>query len=176
MRGVEGIGAELRDRGGDVRCRRIDRIAVLMLALGAGAAAGMALAPGAAASSQTQGAESAAQDSARRRTVWEGVYTEAQAERGKKACTVSSVSTVMAPILGGNPADEVPALVFDAFLMTWRDRTVKDLFDRISRSMPHDSPGSLSSRAYVDIVSYILEANQFPVEPASSNRRASSRL
>ena len=121
-------------------------------------------------SSQTPGgAESSTQESVRR-TVWDGVYTEAQGARGKKAYG-QSCEYCHGPDPGGNPADEVPALVFDAFLMTWRDRTVKDLFDRISRSMPHDGPGSLSSRAYVDIVSYILEANQFPggtreLEPA----------
>ena len=61
LRVSKGSPRNARPRQG-FRCRRIDQIAVLMLALGAGAAAGMPSAPGAAASSQTQGAESAAQD------------------------------------------------------------------------------------------------------------------
>jgi cytochrome c553 len=95
------------------------------------------------------------------RTVWDGVYTEAQAGRGRSEY-LRSCEGCHGSDLGGSSADEVPSLAFESFLTTWRGRTLKDLFARISRSMPHDSPGSLSQRAYIDVLSYILQANGFP--------------
>jgi hypothetical protein len=98
---------------------------------------------------------------ASRQSVWDGVYTAEQAARGERdygrACERCHNSS-----LEGNPQDEVPALTSDHFVEQWSERTVKDLFDRIKRSMPLDQPDSLTTRAYVDIVAYILSVNQFP--------------
>ncbi len=83
---------------------------------------------------------------AERRSVWDGVYTEAQASRGRKedegACERCHKSN-----LGGDPVEEVPPLVWDTFMVQWSNRTVKDLVDRISGSMPPDEPGGLTRRA-----------------------------
>ena len=49
------------------------------------------------------------------------------------------------------PVDEIPALAWDAFLLHWNDKTIKDLYDSIKRSMPQDKPGSLNARAYADV-------------------------
>ena len=102
-------------------------------------------------------------------SVWNGVYTGAQAARGAarygqycEACHGTD--------LGGNQADEIPALVWDTFMLRWSERTVKDLVDSISRSMPADKPASLSPRVYVDIVAYLLEANKFPSGSAELDR------
>ena len=57
---------------------------------------------------------------------------------------------------------EIPALSLDSFMTAWNGRTVKDLFDTVKRSMPKDKPGSLGTGAYVDVVSYLLQANKFP--------------
>jgi len=48
------------------------------------------------------------------------------------------------------------------FVEQWQGKTVKDLFDLIKRSMPADQPDSLTTRAYVDIVAYLMSANHFP--------------
>ena len=48
------------------------------------------------------------------------------------------------------------------FVEHWQGKTLKDLFDVIKRSMPADEPDSLTTRAYVDIVAYLLSANHFP--------------
>ena len=56
----------------------------------------------------------------------------------------------------------MPALAGDHFREQWGGRSVKELFDLIKRSMPSDAPDSLTTRAYVDIVAYMLSANQFP--------------
>jgi hypothetical protein len=39
---------------------------------------------------------------------------------------------------------------------------VADLFDKISRAMPADKPGTLSRNEYADIVAYLLESNKHP--------------
>jgi cytochrome c5 len=102
-----------------------------------------------------------AQDPAPKRSVWDGVYSEEQARRGENQYTRFCEACHGAD-LSGNQVDEVPALTWDAFLMQWNDRTVKDLFDSIKRAMPRDNPGSLNLRAYVDVIAYLLQANRFP--------------
>jgi cytochrome c5 len=96
-----------------------------------------------------------------KRSVWDGVYSEEQARRGETQYGRFCESCHGAD-LSGNQVDEVPALTWDAFLMQWNDRTVKDLFDSVKRSMPRDNPGSLNLRAYVDVIAYLLQANKFP--------------
>lgn len=94
-------------------------------------------------------------------TIWSGVYSAAQARRGLLAYS-SSCEHCHGQNLTGNPTDEVPSLVADAFMFHWRGRTVQDLHARISKSMPSDAPGSLDAGTYVDLVAYVLEANGFP--------------
>ena len=96
-----------------------------------------------------------------RQSVWDGVYTDDQAARGE-AHYARSCESCHGADLSGNPVDEIPALAWDAFLMHWNDKTIKDLFDSIKRSMPQDKPGSLNARAYVDVIAYILRVNKFP--------------
>jgi cytochrome c len=93
------------------------------------------------------------------KSVWDAVYTDAQASRGKEvygrecgACHLDS--------LGG--ADMAPGLAGEAFLTTWNDLSVGDLFERIRISMPQDNAAGLTRQQYVDIVAYILQANKFP--------------
>lgn len=57
---------------------------------------------------------------------------------------------------------DVPPLADAAFLREWSGRTVGDLFDLIKMTMPENAPGTLSDRAYADLVAYILQANGFP--------------
>jgi cytochrome c553 len=96
-----------------------------------------------------------------KRSVWDGIYTEEQARRGEiqygRTCEMCHGSD-----LSGNEVEEVPALVWDAFLTNWSGRTVKDFVESISRSMPRDKPGSLSARAYAELAAYILQVNKFP--------------
>jgi quinoprotein glucose dehydrogenase len=96
-----------------------------------------------------------------KRSVWDGVYTDDQARRGEAQYSRNCEACHGAD-LSGNPVQEIPALVFDAFLTQWSERTVKDLFDTIKRSMPRDNPGGLNARAYVDLIAYVLQANKMP--------------
>lgn len=92
-------------------------------------------------------------------TVWNGVYTSAQAERGKQAYGQQCASC-HGPSLAG--IDVAPALTGNTFQSNWNNTSAADLFDRIHTTMPLSDPGSLSSKTVSDIEAYILQANGFP--------------
>jgi mono/diheme cytochrome c family protein len=93
------------------------------------------------------------------RSVWDGVYTQQQANRGG-ALYGQECSGCHGESLTG--ADEAPALSGGAFLANWDGLTVGDLFERIRISMPADRPGKLNREKIADILSYILNFNRFP--------------
>ena len=93
--------------------------------------------------------------------MWDGVYTDDQARRGERQYSRNCEGCHGAD-LAGDPVQEIPSLVFDAFLTRWSDRTVKELLETIRRSMPRDTPGALNGRAYVDVIAYLLQANMMP--------------
>jgi quinoprotein glucose dehydrogenase len=94
------------------------------------------------------------------RSVWDGIYSDAQAVRGKAAYQQECASCHL-DTLGG--ADMAPGLVGEAFLKTWNDLTVGELFERVRISMPQDKPAALPRQQYTDIVAYMLQVNHFPV-------------
>jgi hypothetical protein len=106
-------------------------------------------------------AVAAAQAPAAKQSVWDGVYTDAQASRGERTYGRSCEQCHGAD-LAGDPVMEIPALSLDAFMTSWNGKTIKDLFDTVKRSMPKDKPGSLGTGSYIDVLSYLLQANKFP--------------
>jgi S-disulfanyl-L-cysteine oxidoreductase SoxD len=93
------------------------------------------------------------------RSVWDGVFTEAQAGRGK-ALYGRECASCHGDTLGGG--ESAPPLVGDGFLANWNGLTVGDLYDRIRVSMPQDNPGRLTRQQDADILAYLLAFNQFP--------------
>ena len=91
------------------------------------------------------------------RSVWDGVYTLAQAKRGalKSGLCTSCHGDSFEGLLG-------PELAGPAFAEKWAGRTVGDLFDLMRLTMPDDSPGSLAREEYVDLIAYILAVNKYP--------------
>lgn len=102
---------------------------------------------------------SASHGQAPARTVWDGVYTAAQAERGRIAYTQSCASCHADDLRGRSTA---PSLVEESFLFLWSDMSVGDLFERTRLLMPSDRPGSLPSPTYADIIAFIVSKNGFP--------------
>jgi cytochrome c len=97
------------------------------------------------------------------RTVWDGVYTASQAERGRSSYLQSCVSCHRDDLRGDNTA---PSLVGESFLFLWGDMSVGELSARIQKIMPPDRPGSLTPQTYVDIIAFILQKNAFPAGSA----------
>ena len=94
-------------------------------------------------------------------SVWDGVYLEEQATRGKDQYEYNC-GTCHIHDLTGDSIKDIPPLAGDDFLATWNGKTVQELLEYMSTNMPADSRGSLAASTYADIVSYVLKANGFP--------------
>src|SRR5215471_18247166 len=101
-----------------------------------------------------------AQSDAREQTVLDGVYSNAQAERGRvfytthcAACHGSSLEGVSAPPLTGT-----------RFIERWREGMLDPLYDFIRERMPFGRPASakpIPDNEYLDILTYILKVNGY---------------
>jgi cytochrome c5 len=91
------------------------------------------------------------------KSVWDGVFTKQQADRGKeaysRACTYCHRDD-----LSGNE-DGAPALRGAVFSERWKDRPLSEFYFVLRETMPQDEPASLTAQAYVDIISFILSGN-----------------
>jgi mono/diheme cytochrome c family protein/SAM-dependent methyltransferase len=97
------------------------------------------------------------------RTVWDGVYTEAQAARGAALFDRECAQCHGPAGAGGGMA---PALVDAAFLANYDGQTVGDLFDRNKTTMPVGREGQLSPQQNADITAFMLQTNKFPAGDA----------
>ena len=93
------------------------------------------------------------------RSVWDGVYTEAQAKRGADLFDRECANCHGPAGAGGRRA---PALVGPAFSANYDGQTVGDLFDRNRTSMPVGREGQLSAQQNADITAFMLQVNKFP--------------
>src|SRR5262245_24711681 len=89
------------------------------------------------------------------RTVWDGVYTAAQADRGRGFYSEHCAKCHGGDLQGG----EGRALTGDRFWTSWQETTVDRLLGHVSTNMPHSEDGSLKgtlgAAVYADIVAYI---------------------
>ncbi len=99
------------------------------------------------------------------KTVWDGVYTAAQAARGQRQYDMSCRSCHQEGPRTG-----------ETFMRDWQGTGVDQLFDQIKKTMPAGAPASLSDSAYLDLVSYILQVNAFPAGGAELNTAAGIRI
>ncbi len=92
------------------------------------------------------------------RTVWDGVYTVEESERGQAAFELSCASCHS----GEDGSEPGPEFTGTAFMERWREYNLGSLFGLIRDTMPRDTPAQLPDRTYLDIVARILAANSFP--------------
>jgi mono/diheme cytochrome c family protein len=93
------------------------------------------------------------------KSIWDGVFTDAQATRGKALYAESCASCHGGELTGGEMA---PPLAGGEFMAGWDGLTIGDLFERVRISMPQNAPGSLSGQQNADILSFMFSANKFP--------------
>jgi cytochrome c len=98
------------------------------------------------------------QGSAAAKSIWDGVFTEAQATRGQERYRASCAACHAEDLLGA----QGPALVGQAFLDRWAGSSVFDMAQVIKQSMPQEAPDSLGLPTYVDIVAFLLKSNGGP--------------
>jgi mono/diheme cytochrome c family protein len=96
-----------------------------------------------------------AQDTPR---IWQGVYTTAQAERGKAVFSTTCLRC-HGEDLGGTTA---PALKGDRFQSSWGGDVLESLFTKVRDTMPPNFGTILDAQVKLDIVTYILQVNGFP--------------
>jgi mono/diheme cytochrome c family protein len=92
-------------------------------------------------------------------TVWDGVYTDAQAERATATfgSTCSRCHSLTEDGSGARP------LTGTKFWEGYTQKTVGDLLKYVSANMPNGAAaGSLSASTYNDLVALILKSNGFP--------------
>ena len=92
-------------------------------------------------------------------TVWDGVYTLDQAERGQDLVD-QHCATCHGSNLRGSPG--APAIAGVEFLYGWDGRNLKELLDYMHAAMPPGQPGLLTDASYIDVMATMLRASGFP--------------
>lgn len=99
-----------------------------------------------------------AADAAPARSVWDGVYSAAQAAQGEK-----QYQQVCQRCHGTDTrAGEEVSLWGDEFWKSWREDTLDNLYHYVSANMPNDEPATLKTDQYLDVIAYVLGKNGLP--------------
>jgi quinoprotein glucose dehydrogenase len=94
-----------------------------------------------------------------RKGIWDGVFTAAQAERGKAALLQNGCNGCHGAELEGGRG---PALKGERFITQWENGSLNRLFLKIRETMPPLNAEQVTPAAKVDIVAYLLQVNGFP--------------
>lgn len=92
------------------------------------------------------GAVVLAQTTSPARSVRDGVYSSAQADRGGAVYEEKCTSCHASRMWGSD----------------WTTRSLWDIYDTVSNYMPQDNPGSLGPQQSRDVIAYILKTNKLP--------------
>ena len=104
------------------------------------------------------------------KTVWSGIYTDTQAQRGEQVFKGECSYCHRDDLSGGffdNGVGRAPALAgpraFESsFTERWKDTTLAEMVAAVASTMPQEKPASLTLQAYVDVVAYLLSKNSVP--------------
>ena len=102
--------------------------------------------------------------------VWDGVYTEAQAERGKALYMEKCVQCHGSELMGGGAgAGPLQGATFNG---NWNGVPLGDMLERLRQSMPLDKPATLSRQQCADVLAFIFSVNKFPAGKTELSRQA----
>src|SRR5262245_44781148 len=102
-------------------------------------------------------------------SVWDGIYTEEQAKRGRALYSETCAACHAAKPTAGEMA---LALADTDFTSNWSGRSVDDLFERIKVTMPANNAGSLSRQQTADILAFVFSISRFPAGTSELVREA----
>lgn len=105
-------------------------------------------------------AEEPTEQTPKARSVRDGVYTQAQAARGRAVYNEKCVECHKEDLRGDQQM--TPSLIGIAFTFRWQDKTLYDYFVGMRDTMPQSDPGSLGEAVYADLVAYVLSAVGYP--------------
>jgi cytochrome c len=97
-------------------------------------------------------------------SVWSGVYTAAQSQRGEEThADVCAICHGRRLNGAGNPEmPPSPAIAGTSFVRKWSGRTVAALFLYVRQTMPPDSPGTLTDQQALDAIAHMFAASKMP--------------
>jgi len=104
------------------------------------------------------------------KSVWDGVYTEAQAKRGE-AIYFERCVRCHGPMLQGG-TDGAGPLTGPTFNANWNGVPLDQMIDRVRASMPLDKPMTLSRQQTVDVMTFVFSANKIPAGKTELPRQA----
>ena len=96
------------------------------------------------------------------RDIWDGVYSAAQAERGKPSFVAACGRCHNNALVG---SDRAPALKGEAFWKTWENDSIDKLFTKIRDTMPQGGIDTVTDATKLDILAFVLAANDIPAGP-----------
>jgi len=99
--------------------------------------------------------------SAERKTIWNGVYTDAQATTGQPIYEEFCRGCHGVNLEGG-ASQGAPPLRGEKFMENWREDNLGSLFTKIRTTMPRRDSKVLTDGEALHLVAYILRANEFP--------------
>jgi len=98
-------------------------------------------------------------------SVWDGVYTESQAQRGQSLYS-GTCGACHGRRLNGAPEDpdmvSTPPLARARFLRVWEGRSLATLFEYTRVTMPAGNPASLTNEEFIDVIAYMLFVSGIP--------------
>jgi mono/diheme cytochrome c family protein len=103
------------------------------------------------------------------KSVWQGIYTVEQAERGAGIYAQRCGACHGAAL---NGTGEAPPLIGGEFVSHWDTMTVGDLYDRVRTTMPQNDPMSMTREEYADVLAFLLKTNGFPAGGAQLDKRS----
>jgi mono/diheme cytochrome c family protein len=90
--------------------------------------------------------------------IWSGIYTPAQAERGKATYSTACVRCHGTDLAGTT----APPLTGERFMATWGGESVDRLFVKIRDTMPPNFGTILDDTEKLEVVAYILQTSGYP--------------
>jgi S-disulfanyl-L-cysteine oxidoreductase SoxD len=98
------------------------------------------------------------------RSVWDSVYTAAQATRGDSLYRVTCSKCHGATLAGGttDTGDEAPPLAGPVFLANWNGMSLGEVYEKVRNGMPPDNPKTIDPKVIVDVMAYMMSQNKFP--------------
>ena len=93
------------------------------------------------------------------KSVNDGVYSADQAKRGAVMYTEQCATCHGDNLEGSGP---MPPLAGKDFLANWQGKSVGDLFEKVTTTMPATAPGSLTPAQGADVVGYMISKSGYP--------------
>lgn len=93
--------------------------------------------------------------------IWQGVFSEAQAARGKEVFTANCVRCHAQDLTGVTG----PPLKGDRFFQTFGSEPIDRLYLKVRDTMPPNYGDTVTEQNKLDAVTYILQSNGFPSGP-----------